>query len=352
MLQFKTGDILSEDVEAVVNSVNCVGVMGRGIALQFKNAYPANYKEYKAACRQHLVEPGHMFVHETNQLTGPRWVINFPTKRHWRSKSKLEDIQIGLEALTLEINQLGIRSIAVPPLGSGLGGLDWNEVRHRIESELGRLEHVKVVVFEPGGGPADDRPNPSAAAPNMTLARAIVIQLLSQYSKSLLDPFVSLLELHKLMYFSQECGEDLNLRFIQYEYGPYSKNLRHLLWRMNYHFVTGSNWGDKPYDPIQVVPGVQGEAEQFLLSEAQSLKRIHRVMDLVEGFETAEGLELLASVHWAVEKDSDKLTNGLVQYIHNWNFKKRRFTEWQISLAHDVLAEKGWFTGGKSYPPV
>ena len=122
MLRFKTGDVLSEDVEAVVNSVNCVGVMGRGIALQFKNTYPANFKAYAAACRQHQVEPGRMFIHETNQLTGPRWIINFPTKRHWKSKSKLEDIQAGLKDLASQIDQLGIRSIAVPPLGSGLGG--------------------------------------------------------------------------------------------------------------------------------------------------------------------------------------------------------------------------------------
>ena len=153
MLLFKTGDILSEDMEAVVNAVNCVGVMGRGIALQFRNAYPANFKAYAIACSNREVEPGRMFVHATNRLSRPRWIINFPTKRHWRSRSRLEDIQAGLEALVSTIDLLGIRSIAVPALGCGLGGLDWNEVRQRIERELGRLEHVKVVVFEPGGGP-------------------------------------------------------------------------------------------------------------------------------------------------------------------------------------------------------
>ncbi len=153
MLLFKTGDILSEDMEAVVNAVNCVGVMGRGIALQFRNAYPANFKAYAIACGNREVEPGRMFVHATNRLSRPRWIINFPTKRHWRSRSRLEDIQAGLEALASTIDLLGIRSIAVPALGCGLGGLDWNEVRQRIERELGRLEQVKVVVFEPGGGP-------------------------------------------------------------------------------------------------------------------------------------------------------------------------------------------------------
>lgn len=352
-LRFKTGDILSEDVEAVVNSVNCVGVMGRGIALQFKNAYPANFKAYAAACRQHQVEPGRMFVHETNLLAGPQWIINFPTKRHWRSKSRLEDIQAGLEDLASTIDQLGIRSIAVPPLGSGLGGLDWREVRRRIESELGRLEHVEIVVFEPGGGPVDDRPNPSATAPDMTLPRAIVIELMSRFIESLLDPFVTLLGVHKLMYFIQEGGECMNLRFRRHLYGPYAENLRHLLLRINGHFVMGySNKGDAPHDPIWVVPGVRRDAVQFLDGESQPCARIDRVMDLVDGFETANGLELLASVHWALEKEPDKLTGGLVQYIHDWHPRKRRFTERQINLAYGVLTEKGWVAAGKPHIQV
>ncbi|MCY4521140.1 MAG: macro domain-containing protein [Caldilineaceae bacterium] len=352
-LQFKTGDILSEDVEAVVNSVNCVGVMGRGIALQFKNAYPANFKAYAAACRWHQVEPGRMFVQETHQLAGPRWIINFPTKRHWKSKSRLEDIQAGLEDLVATIDQLGIRSIAVPPLGSGLGGLDWNEVRHRIESELGRLEQVEIVVFEPGGGPVDDRSNPSATAPDMTLPGAIVVELMSRFNESLLDPFVTLLGVHKLMYFIQEGGECMNLRFTRHVYGPYAEKLRHLLLRINGHFVTGcSNKGDAPHDPIWVVPGARQDARQLLLDQSQSLKRIDRVMDLVEGFETANGLKLLASVHWAFEMDPDKLNDGLVRYIHDWYPRKRRFSERQINLAYDVLAKKHWIAGGKPHPQV
>ena len=352
-LRFKTGDILSEDVEAVVNSVNCVGVMGRGIALQFKNAYPANFKAYAAACRRHQVEPGRMFIHETNLLAGPRWIINFPTKRHWRSKSRLEDIQAGLEALASTIDRLGIRSIAVPPLGSGLGGLDWSEVRHRIEIELGRLEHVEIVVFEPGGGPVDDRPNPSAAAPDMTLPRAIVVELMSRFIESLLDPFVTRLGVHKLMYFVQEAGEHMNLRFTRHSYGPYAENLRHLLLNIHGHFVMGySNKGDAPHDPIGVVPGARQDARLLLQDQSQPLKKIDRVMDLVDGFETANGLELLASVHWALEKEPGQLTDGLVQYIHDWHPGKRRFSERQIDLAHCVLVDKGWIAGGMSHTPM
>ena len=121
MMEFKTGDIFKTDAEALVNSVNCVGVMGRGIALQFKNLFPANFKAYAAACKREEVQPGRMFVYETGQLTNPRYIINFPTKRHWRGKSRIEDIESGMQALVEEIKERNIRSIAIPPLGSDLG---------------------------------------------------------------------------------------------------------------------------------------------------------------------------------------------------------------------------------------
>src|SRR5438034_777326 len=153
MIEVKTGDILAEDAEALVNSVNCVGVMGRGIALQFKKAFPSNFKAYKSACERGEVRPGRMLVFETKQLTNPRYIINFPTKRHWRGKSRLPDIEAGLEALVAEIKSRGIRSIAIPPLGSGLGGLDWNEVRPRIERAMSALPDLRVILFEPKGAP-------------------------------------------------------------------------------------------------------------------------------------------------------------------------------------------------------
>lgn len=143
MIEYKKGDILQEDVEALVNTVNCVGIMGRGIALQFKNAFPDNFKAYAAACDRNEVQPGRMFVFETGKLTNPKYIINFPTKRHWRGKSRIEDIDAGLVALVNEIRSRNIHSVAIPPLGSGLGGLDWSTVRPRIENSLRALEDVK-----------------------------------------------------------------------------------------------------------------------------------------------------------------------------------------------------------------
>ena len=143
MIEYKVGDMFAEDVEALVNSVNCVGVMGRGIALQFKNVFPKNFKAYAEACDQDEVQPGRMLVFETGQMIGaPRYIINFPTKRHWRGKSRMEDIESGLHALAQEISQRNIRSIALPPLGSGLGGLEWPQVKSRIEAVLQEFETI------------------------------------------------------------------------------------------------------------------------------------------------------------------------------------------------------------------
>jgi O-acetyl-ADP-ribose deacetylase (regulator of RNase III) len=149
MLEFKQGNLLEEDAQALVNAVNCVGVMGKGIALQFKQAYPENFRQYKKACDAKEVQPGRMFTVPTGELFNPKYIINFPTKRHWRSQSKLEDIQTGIKALVAEVQQLGITSIAIPALGCGNGGLDWVEVKPLIESAFVELPRVRAMIFEP-----------------------------------------------------------------------------------------------------------------------------------------------------------------------------------------------------------
>lgn len=149
MIEFKTSDIFTEDTEALVNTVNCVGIMGRGLALQFKEVFPENFKSYAAACKQKKVQPGRMFVHETGRLTNPRYIINFPTKRHWRDKSRMEDIDTGLIALAAEIRAHNIQSVAIPPLGCGLGGLNWHDVQPRIEKMLEQLSDLRAIVFVP-----------------------------------------------------------------------------------------------------------------------------------------------------------------------------------------------------------
>ncbi len=221
MIEYKRGDILREDAEALINTVNCVGITGRGIALQFKNVFPENFTAYAVACKNEEVQPGLMFVFETGQRTNPRYIINFPTKRHWRGKSRMGDIEAGLKALVDTVRRYNIRSIAIPPLGSGLGGLNWSEVRPRIEATLLSLTDVRVIIYEPKGTPATEKMVHNREVPTMTAGRAALVGLMSRYLGGLLDPLVTLLEIHKLMYLMPEAGEPpLRLRYQKATYGP------------------------------------------------------------------------------------------------------------------------------------
>jgi O-acetyl-ADP-ribose deacetylase (regulator of RNase III) len=343
MIEYKTGDIFAEDVEALVNSVNCVGVMGRGIALQFKIRFPENFKAYARACKREEVRPGRMFVFETGQLTNPRYIINFPTKRHWRGKSRIEDIEAGLEALTQEISERNIRSIAVPPLGSDLGGLDWSEVRPRMEARLRAVDGVQVVIFTPGSAPADGRPNFSTRAPRMTPGRAALVALMHRYLAGVLDPFVTLLEVHKLMYFLQVAGEPLRLKYEKAPHGPYAQNMRHVLKEIEGHLVSGYIDGvDNPDKPLELVPGAMKDAEAFLESNPGTGVRLDKVVDLVEGFESSFGLELLATVHWVGIERPNATVEEIINKTYAWGSQKQQFSERQIHIAFEVLTSKGW----------
>ncbi|ABS64536.1 Appr-1-p processing domain protein [Parvibaculum lavamentivorans DS-1] len=340
VIEFRTGDILDADVEALVNTVNCVGIMGRGIALQFKNAFPENFKAYKAACDCQEVQPGKMFVFETHKFTGPRFVINFPTKRHWRGKSRMEDIDSGLKALVGEIRQRGIRSIAVPPLGSGLGGLVWADVRPRIKAALQDIEGLKVIVFEPSAAVVTTK---SREIPKMTAGRAALVVLMYRYLGGLMDPFVTLLEIHKLLYFMQEAGESLRLKYAKAPYGPYAENLRHVLSAVEGHLVSGyADGGDTPDKQIELVPGAVQDAEAYLDHNTDTISRFDRVGKLVEGFETPFGLELLATVHWVVTRENASSAEEAAEKVYAWSDRKKRFTPRQIAIAFDTLRSKGW----------
>lgn len=344
MIELTSGDILKDDSEAIVNTVNCVGVMGRGIALQFKNAWPENFKAYEQACLREEVQPGRMFVYDTGQLTSPRYIINFPTKRHWRGKSRIEDIDSGLDALVAELRSRGIRSVAVPPLGSGLGGLDWAQVRPKIEAALSALNEVRVRIYEPMDSAQTQPVNRSTNVPTMTPGRAALVELMNRYASGLLDPAITLLEVHKLMYFMQEAGESLRLKYVKAPYGPYAENLRHVLRTIEGHFVAGyADGGDSPDKPLTVVPGAVEDARDFLAANADTRARFDRVGALVEGFETPFGLELLATVHWVAKYEKGVATlKDVVTKTHAWNERKKHFSKRQIGIALDVLAAQGW----------
>ncbi|MCK6508766.1 macro domain-containing protein [Myxococcota bacterium] len=343
MITYKTGDIFKEEADAIVNTVNCVGIMGRGIALQFKKWFPENFKVYAAACKHKKVVPGRMFVHETGSLMGPKYVINFPTKRHWRGASRMEDIESGLQNLAEVIPTLNIESIALPPLGCGLGGLNWDEVRERIENTLSHLSDTRVIVFEPQGAPEAKEMAKNRKAPKITAGRAALVELVHRYLGGLLDPFISLLEIQKLLYFLQESGEPLHLNYQKNIYGPYAENLRHVLNAVENHLLSGyADGGDRPDKELRLVSGAYEAASKFMAEHPQTKQRFDKVSDLVEGFESPFGMELLATVHWVATKESAKTKDRVVSGVHGWNDRKKQFTPRQIGLAFDVLSEKGW----------
>lgn len=343
MIEYKHGDILRDEAEALVNTVNCVGVMGRGIALQFKNAFPENFKAYAVACKKEEVQPGRMFIFDTKKLTNPRYIINFPTKRHWRGQSRMEDIEVGLTALVETIQKYEIHSIAIPPLGSGLGGLDWSEVKPRIEAALQPLTNIHVRLYLPQGAPDNEKMVHNRAVPIMTAGRAALVELMNRYLAGLLDPFVTLLEVHKLMYLLQEAGEPLQLKYQKGPYGPYAENLRHVLNAIEGHLVSGyADGGDSPNKHLKLVPGAIEDAAIFLQQHPDTRARFDKVADLVEGFESPFGLELLSTVYWIIKNESVNSIDDVVKHTYAWNEHKRQFTPRQIAIAANTVAGKGW----------
>lgn len=149
MIKFVKGNMFEVATEAIVNPVNCVGVMGKGLALQFKERYPDNFEAYKKACEMNLLQIGSVFCVSFMENNEQRYIINFPTKRHYREQSYLLDIQLGLESLVDTIKKFNIKSIAIPALGCGLGGLNWYDVKESIIYHLKDLDEVDILVFEP-----------------------------------------------------------------------------------------------------------------------------------------------------------------------------------------------------------
>jgi O-acetyl-ADP-ribose deacetylase (regulator of RNase III) len=327
--------------------VNTKGIMGKGIALQFKQAFPAMFRDYEKACKAGEVRLGKVHLYDLGGLTGgPRWIINFPTKGDWRERSRLADIEAGLEDLVAAVRRLGIRSIAVPPLGCGNGGLNWADVRPRIEAAFAKVPEVRTLLFAPGRAPEPETMPNRTERPKMTVGQAALISLMDRYLKGLLDPFVSLLEIHKLMYFLQETGQELKLQYEAKPYGPYAKNLRQVLIRLEKHYTQGYGDGkDTPTRPIELLPGAVDEATAFLSQHRDVLERMDRVVELIQGFEDPYGLELLSTVHWAMRHhpEAREKPEAAVEAVRKWTPRKRRFLKPDhLVKAWRRLKDQGW----------
>ena len=347
MISEAHGNLLDADVDALVNTVNTVGVMGKGIALQFKRAYPGMYKIYERAAKQGEVRLGQMYVYPTNKLSGPRYVINFPTKKHWRARSRLDDIRRGLVDLIQVVTDLGIKSIAVPPLGCGNGGLDWRDVEPLIAGAFGSLPNVDVHVYPPEGAPAAAAMATNTSRPRMTVGKAALVEIVRRYHER--SDEVSIIEVQKLMYFLQVAGENLNLKYTKDLYGPYADNLRHVLNAVEGHFLSG--YGDASLsihaaEPVEVLPGAAEEAQAVLARHQDTEERIERVLRLADGFESAYAMELLATVHWvAVNEDQAAAEDPAVavRLVREWSQRKKRmFGPDHVTAAWQRLSDEGW----------
>jgi len=348
MIQRGTGNLLRAPADALVNTVNCVGVMGKGIALQFKKAWPAMFQAYQRAAKAGDIQIGHMHVYETGQLVGPRLIINFPTKRHWRSPSRLEDIQAGLSDLIRVLREYDVRSVAIPPLGAGLGGLDWRDVRPLIVGALGGLAEeggVDVWLWEPGSAPRPaDRPV-GTQRPKMTPARASILALMGSYG--VLDHEVTHLEVQKLAYFLEQAGASLNLRFAPHAYGPYSDRLYHMLQRLEGHQLSGLVDRD-PWAALTVRREALEEAMAYLRNDQGADALFRRVAALIDGFQTPYGLELLATAHWVARHDPQASSSpeACLTAIGRWPVnpqrKRRLMRLGHLSIAWSRLVDEGW----------
>lgn len=347
MISQADGNLLDAQVEALVNTVNTVGVMGKGIALQFKRAYPSMFQDYASAAKRGDIAIGRMHVWHTGQLDGPRVVINFPTKQHWRGRSKLADIEAGLSDLIRVIRTEQIRSVAVPPLGCGHGGLDWADVEPLIRAKLASLEDVDVRIYPPAGTPAAADMRTAGPKPRMTVGRAALIELVRRYSEVAVEG-ATLIAVQKLMYFLQVAGEELKLSYERNFYGPYADNLRAVLRDIEGHYLEG--FGDGSHrvevsEPFRLLPGARQAAWQALRDRRVTLDRIERVMELASGFESANSLELLATVHWIASHPQarGRSEDAIASEVRRWsNRKARLFTPGQVHKALDVMREKGW----------
>jgi O-acetyl-ADP-ribose deacetylase (regulator of RNase III)/uncharacterized protein YwgA len=340
-ITFKKGDMFSEPVEAIVNTVNCVGVMGKGVALEFKKRWPDNFKAYKKVCDAKELEPGRMFIFDTNMLfatDGPRFLVNFPTKKHWRSKSEISYIEDGLNALVNEIKVLGIKSIAMPPLGCGNGGLEWDDVKPLIVSKLENLDNVKVVVFPPLD--AQDEPEFIHQKFPMTYERAVFLKALNDL-ESHFDGSFDRLSLQKIAYFLQAFGLKLNLEFSRNLHGPYSEALRKAC------IILEKNGMFKGFTTEErlthVTPSGCAVANEYLGSDSASSDLLIEKLDkFIQGYESPYGLELLSSVHYLAQHENCASEDKIIEEMGSWNKNKRcLFSKDEIQLAYKRLQEDG-----------
>lgn len=343
MIHMKSGDILAANTEAIVNTVNCVGVMGKGIALQFKMKYPENFQIYKKTCDQGRMIVGKVLVFEQNTFANPKYIINFPTKRHWKAKSTIQDIRKGLDSLVAEVKRLKIKSIAIPALGSGLGGLDWLQVKSIIVDAFSTFNDIEILLYEPHYSPSVQNIEVNTKKPKITLTKALLIKLMQTYQA--LGYSHTLLEIQKLLYFINiNLQSELGFNFRKSNYGPYASSINHLLQDMENHYTRG--FGDRVQKAeVRLMENSIEKADIFLQGKDKYIENIKNIKKLVDGFETPFGMELLSTVHWVATKEcyNNPTNEEIIKKVHQWNSRKQKlFQPYHINMAIARLKREFW----------
>ena len=333
MISYTKGDLLSSSAQALVNTVNTVGVMGKGIALHFKEMFPYNFSVYAEVCKRGELVPGRMLVvKDSNLAMGERIVINFPTKVHWRQPSRYEYIEEGLKDLVRVIGEYGIASIAIPPLGCGNGGLEWAIVKEMIERALSTLDGVEIIVYEPSAEVSTLLAKQSRNVhAHLTPARAMLLYALFCYEVH--DERCSLFVANKLSYFYQILGEK--------EFGPYSVSVGHLLNAVNGKYIHGLEQMDaKPFEALMLDYDRKAEVGDYVHNRLspEQIEHIKQLLKLIDGYESAYSLEVLASVAYVRREHPGISIDETINEIQNWSARKKNlFKQEHIRAAYDRL---------------
>jgi len=339
MIKLVTGNLLDADADALVNPVNTVGVMGKGIALQFKEAFPHNYQVYRRACKDKLFDIGDILaVNDLNSYSQEKLIINFPTKKHWRQPSEYSYIESGLKALSAYINDNKVTSIAIPPLGCGNGGLDWRVVRQMIELHLSALD-TDIQLYEPNiAVKALLQKQVPVSKVTLTPARAMLLYMLFHYEA--LGEYSSLFSANKLAFFLQKMGENLKLKFEAHLFGPYTEDVKRVLYSLNGTYLNGLEQNEaKAFEPLKLNYDRFDEIRTYINKElvAEQKTRLKKLIKFIQGFESDLSLEILASVAMILDNNPDFSLERVTEEC-KWNDRKKRlFKNEYIKIAYEHL---------------
>lgn len=341
MISYEKGDLFNDGAEALVNAVNTVGVMGKGLAYQFKERYPENFEEYRTACKREELSVGTVFVVELNKGESPRYILNFPTKAHWRGKSKIEYITEGAADLIRVVKELGISSVAVPALGSGLGGLPWSQVQKVLCAAFDQVPEVQWNVYAPNDAP------PESAPMKLTVGRSVLLLALDAYLKSSRKEKLSELEAHGLVYLLNIRGALAAIPYDTFRDIPFSSVLHDSLKKMDGHclYLSGINKGPEA-TYISLDKSYLSEAKDLVSKQRVSLSSLRDVKELISGYQSNEGMSIISTVLWVIEQsliqNDDMSTDQMINLVFELLSKQRSISEGLIKGAFDRLSEESW----------